>query len=78
MSTTNFFQTGPLNKNFNALRTPQGLPPQTPANQCAYTCQGQPSGLANSLYPALQTPLPSYGLKPIPNDCSCARWLKTI
>jgi hypothetical protein len=77
-STTQFFQTGPLSRNLDELRISQGLPPQTLANQCAFSSNGQPSGLATSLYPAGQTPLPTYGLKPISNQRSCVRWLRTI
>ena len=77
--TTRFFNTGFLPAFSNNLRLEQGLPPQNFVNDCAYNRKGSSSGLAGKpvqMYPALQTPLPTYGLKPIPSSCPCAQFVR--
>jgi len=74
------------------LRTEQDLMPQLISNDCfklqpaMKTCQYQfgaaykypyvKSSNCNPLYPAEQTPLPTYGLQLVPTNASCARYVQ--
>jgi len=69
-----FFNTGFLNTNtLDNLRKEQKLLPQTIANNCAYTENSTQNVF--SLYTMTQTPLPTYGKKPISSKCPCVQYV---
>lgn len=85
ISTTKMFNTGFLPANSNNMRVQQGLLPQSFSNDCAFNYHGKPTGLAGNpvnMYPAAVTPLPTYGMKPIPTNCPgwgyppCTQWVQ--
>ncbi len=66
------FNTGFLHPDSNDMRIQQGLLPQNFSNECAFYQSGKPTGLAGNpvnMFPAAVTPLPTYGMQPIPNNC---------
>jgi len=89
--TTKFFNTGFLSQSLiGEMRIKQGLMPQTISNDClnSYSKEGyvlsknllntryNPPISNNRMYPALETPLPTYGLRPIPSNAPCARYVQ--
>ena len=85
-TTTSMFNTGFLSPELvDETRVAQGLLPQTFGNDCAYTYKGTTTGLAGNpvvMYPAGVTPLPTYGMPPIPTNCPrrgyppCTQWVQ--
>ena len=85
ISTTRMFNTGFLPYNSNKARIQQGLLPQSFSNNCSVNYTGQATGFAGkpiNMYPTSVTPLPNYGLKPIPTNCPgwgyppCMQWVQ--
>ena len=64
---TKFFNTGPIRSDMTELRAKQGLEQQNISNTC---------NNYNKLYPQYQTPLPTYGLKYIPDAAICVKYIQ--
>ena len=74
-----FFNTGYIPEYSNILRMQQGLNSQFINNYCLnymrISDQNDLPRFNTFYYPIQATPLPTYGLAPIPYEAPCVRWL---
>lgn len=78
---TKFFNTGFIAENANDKRVKQGLDSQFISNlNINYMKdhkQYELSSFNTPYYPVKATPLPTYGQKPIPNNCPCTFYIQS-
>jgi hypothetical protein len=80
IKSTTFFNSGYIPEDSNSKRIKQGLDSQFISNSCVScmtrTKQKDLKSFNTLYYPVKATPLPTYGLNPIPVDSPCVRYIQ--